>query len=121
MSSRAVKNSQKTLKLREDESAAASAWASQNAKDPLIVTGDFNMLANSVIMKKNWKNFTNAFSEVGFGFGDTKFTNFHGVRIDHILLSEAWRALEVQVITGLESDHAPVLASVELKALTKSN
>ena len=81
---------------------------------PTLVAGDFNMTDDSTIFRAHWRGFRDAFNAAGWGFGWTKFTRWHGVRIDHILAGPGWRARRCYVGPDLGSDHRPVVADVTL-------
>ena len=96
---------------RELESVLARAFATQ-ASSPLIVAGDFNMPVESAIYRANWSGFTNAFSCAGWGFGATKATGWHGIRIDHVLLGPGWTCLGASVGPDLGLDHRPMMVDL---------
>jgi vancomycin resistance protein VanJ len=80
-----------------------------------IVAGDFNMPVESGIYKEYWGETTNAFSVAGWGRGHTKFTRWHGVRIDHILIANPGvGAIQAYVGPDVGSDHRPVFAELAL-------
>jgi vancomycin resistance protein VanJ len=80
-----------------------------------VVGGDFNMPVESRIYQEFWSEATNAFSSAGWGLGHTKFTRWHGVRIDHILIANpAVGAVHAYVGPALGSDHRPVFAELAL-------
>jgi endonuclease/exonuclease/phosphatase (EEP) superfamily protein YafD len=99
------------LAVRARESAAASAWVRQ-VSGPVLIAGDFNMPTDSAIYRQCWSPFVNAFSAAGLGFGYTKFTSWHGIRIDHILAGPHWRCSRAWVGPDVGSDHRPVLAEL---------
>jgi endonuclease/exonuclease/phosphatase family metal-dependent hydrolase len=93
-----------------------SEVASQRARAicvPLLLAGDFNMPVESAIYRQCWSRFSNAFDAVGLGLGHTKFTRWHGVRIDHILAGPGWRFRRCWVGPDVKSDHLPLIADVE--------
>ena len=96
---------------RDIESTLARAFANQ-VKGPLIVAGDFNMPVESAIYRTHWGEFTNAFSCAGWGFGATKATRWHGIRIDHVLLGPGWTCLDAVVGADLGMDHRPMVADL---------
>jgi endonuclease/exonuclease/phosphatase family metal-dependent hydrolase len=98
-------------RLREHESSLARAWT-ERATGPLVVTGDFNMPVESRIYQRHWSAFTNAFTAAGLGFGYSKETRWHGIRIDHVLLGEGWRCLHAFVGRHLGGDHRPMVADL---------
>jgi vancomycin resistance protein VanJ len=99
------------IEQRDLESMLASAFA-QQAGGPLLVAGDFNMPVESAIYRRHWAWLVNAFSCAGFGFGHSKATRWHGVRIDHVLLGPGWSCLRTRVGEGLGGDHRPVIADL---------
>ena len=97
---------------RSDASATVRQFSGGN--DPsLIVAGDFNSPIESNIMRDYWGDLSNAFSQRGLGFGATKYTRWHGVRIDHILFGPAWSCRHCGVGPNIGSDHRPVFAVLE--------
>jgi len=106
-----VSGMQKVTQLQEHESYIASKWAS--SQGGVIVAGDFNMREVNPIYQLYWSGFANAFSQAGFGFGTTKHTHWHSVRIDHILYDpNSWRALNTFVGPDLKGDHHPVITQI---------
>ncbi|MCA9407391.1 MAG: endonuclease/exonuclease/phosphatase family protein [Candidatus Omnitrophica bacterium] len=100
-------------KVTEDqiaESILAAKWA--GSFENVIVAGDFNMLDANPIYHKYWSHFRNAFAQGGVGFGYTKHTRWHGVRIDHILTDKNWRILSAQVGPSFGGDHHPVSSEI---------
>lgn len=81
----------------------------------LIVAGDFNLPVESSIYHKYWSDLNNSFSRHGCGFGWTKYTQWHGVRIDHILFGKDWACLHCQVCPYIGSDHRPLFAVLQRK------
>jgi endonuclease/exonuclease/phosphatase (EEP) superfamily protein YafD len=80
----------------------------------VIVAGDFNAPPESAFFRRDWGAFGNAFSDAGNGWGLTKFTRLHGVRIDHILYAPPWRCVRAWVGPNAGSDHRPVVAELVL-------
>lgn len=70
----------RNIKQRNTEAQNNSSIVS--VEQPVVLLGDFNMPTNSRIYKDYYLSFVNAFDSKGYGFGYTKFTRFHGVRID---------------------------------------
>ena len=81
---------------------------------PLVVAGDFNLTTESAIYQREFAYLQNAFSRAGFGYGGTKYTRHHNVRIDHILSNAWWRVHRCEVVADVGSDHRPVIAELEL-------
>jgi|SoiMethySBSTD1v2_1073268.scaffolds.fasta_scaffold00140_45 vancomycin resistance protein VanJ len=83
---------------------------------PLLVVGDFNLPVESDIYRQNWGRLTNTFSTCGRGFGHTKFTSLHGIRIDHVLASEQWACTSARVRSSpAGGDHAPLIVDLQLR------
>jgi vancomycin resistance protein VanJ len=99
------------IRQRDYESGLARAWT-ERASGPLVITGDFNMPLESAIYRRHWSSFTNAFSEAGFGFGTTKVTKVHGIRIDHVLVGPGWAVLAAWVGPHLGMDHRPMVTDL---------
>lgn len=97
------KRRQESLYVREQIKSFAA---------PTLIAGDFNMPVNSQIYRTCWKDYTNAFSSTGIGWGFTKYTCWHGVRIDQVLADGQWDFRQCRVGGPLGSDHRPVIADV---------
>jgi endonuclease/exonuclease/phosphatase (EEP) superfamily protein YafD len=76
--------------------------------------GDFNLPVESAIYRANWAGFTNAFSQQGLGFGYTKHTRWHGIRIDHVLARSGWDIERAWVGPSAGGDHLPVIVELHL-------
>ena len=94
------------------ESSIARGWAERAGRAPLLVMGDFNMPVESAIYRSWWSPLTNAFSVAGLGFGGSKRTRWHGLRIDHILAGPGWRVERAWMGEGLGGDHRPMFAEL---------
>jgi endonuclease/exonuclease/phosphatase (EEP) superfamily protein YafD len=81
----------------------------------LVVAGDFNLPVESSIFYRNWSDLGSAFSQRGCGFGWTKYTQWHGVRIDHILFGRQWTCRHCHVCPDIGSDHRPLFAVLQRK------
>ena len=103
----------RVTELQEKESGIVSKWIMLQKK--VLVAGDFNMPEANPIYRKHWPSFINAFSKAGFGFGYTKYTRWHGIRIDHLLCDGNWRVVHAETGPDIGSDHRPVIADVEFK------
>jgi endonuclease/exonuclease/phosphatase (EEP) superfamily protein YafD len=78
-----------------------------------VVAGDFNTPPDSGVYGDFWASFGNAFSEAGFGFGNTHFTHRTSLRIDHVLFGRGWRCRKCWVGPAVGSAHRPVIADLE--------
>lgn len=112
-----IRELEAVVEMRRKESEAVVAKL-RHLRLPLIIAGDFNMPVDSVIYRSTWSNFSNAFSTAGFGLGFTKYTRWHGVRIDHILIDSDWEVICCKVGPNLGSDHLPLVAELRLLGRT---
>lgn len=100
--------------LRHCQSAAIRDWVGLFS-GPVILAGDFNTPPDSTIFRACWSSYSNAFSQAGFGWGNTHFTRHTGIRIDHILAGPGWRCLRAWVGPDIGPAHRPVLADLGWK------
>jgi hypothetical protein len=104
----------KVTEIQEVESMVASRFV-QDYKGAIIL-GDFNMREPNPIYQKYWGSYADAFSQVGRGWGYTKFTDWHGVRIDHCLYDpDYWQAIWAVVGSGFGGDHRQILVTLAAK------
>ncbi|MEX2139934.1 MAG: endonuclease/exonuclease/phosphatase family protein [Pirellulales bacterium] len=103
---------QNTIRRRNEANAVASL--ADGVGRPGLLAGDFNLPVESSLYEDAFGSYQNAFSRAGWGFGYTKFTRWHGVRIDHILGTDDWSVRRCWVGTDVGSDHRPVIADVSL-------
>ncbi len=96
---------------RNWESDLARTWLRRGGQ-PLIVLGDFNLPVESAIYRRHWGDLDNAFSRCGRGFGATKHTSWHGIRIDHVLYDASFTCLSATVGTALGGDHSPMITEL---------
>ncbi len=95
--------------------AAETQAALQTSTLPLVCGGDFNVPVESAFYKNYWSGYQNALSQVGFGWCYTKYTRWHGVRIDHVLTDSQWTIDAAHVGPDLGGDHRPVLVEMSLR------
>jgi endonuclease/exonuclease/phosphatase (EEP) superfamily protein YafD len=76
------------------------------------VAGDFNLPPESHVLRRDWGDLRNAFSDAGWGFGYTMFSGPFAVRIDHILHTADLRAVRARVERGFPSEHQPLIADL---------
>ena len=82
---------------------------------PKIFGGDFNSPQNSNLFKIVSNEYTNAFSSIGKGIGNT-FTNYFPViRIDHIYSNSALQPIDASSIRTVHSDHRMLICDFILK------
>ena len=80
----------------------------------MIVCGDFNNTTNSYVYNKIKGELVDAFESAGNGFGRTFDFKYFPVRIDFILVDEAFQINNFQTFDESLSDHYPILAKVNL-------
>ena len=69
------------------------------------------MPSDSTIFARHWSRYSDAFEEAGLGFGYTKFTRWHGIRIDHLLSDRGLSVVQCRVGPDVGSDHRPLIAT----------
>lgn len=97
--------------LQRSESAWLRDWARESGGD-VILAGDFNLTGQHPLYRRDWGDFEDAFERVGWGLGNTFFTRHIGLRIDHVLGGEGWRATSYHVGPDVGSAHRPVIADL---------
>ncbi|HRG38834.1 MAG TPA: endonuclease/exonuclease/phosphatase family protein [Bacteroidia bacterium] len=80
---------------------------------PVIVCGDFNDTPASYTYHTIRHNMKDAFVEAGNGFGKTYFGKFPSFRIDYILHSNQFKAIDFRTIQEELSDHYPVVTYLQ--------
>jgi vancomycin resistance protein VanJ len=103
-----------TIDIQHLEAAALGKWLHLHC-GAVLIAGDFNLTPESIIYRRQFAHLQNAFSIAGWGWGGTKFTRYHSVRIDHILASASWRVMRCKVCHDVGSDHRPVIAEIDLQ------
>jgi endonuclease/exonuclease/phosphatase family metal-dependent hydrolase len=81
---------------------------------PRIIAGDFNMPTESQIFRVVWRDYRDAFGTSGWGYGMTRWTRWHGIRIDHVLTDSEWVVRKCEVGPDVGSDHLPLLVEAIL-------
>ncbi len=102
----------KSVALRKASSRSAALWIS-HADTAFVVAGDFSLPYGSGILRSDWGDLTNAFSEVGMGFGHTVRIGRFAERSDHVLLPPTLVPIAVRRISGFPTAHQPVLADLD--------
>ncbi|MBN9518389.1 endonuclease/exonuclease/phosphatase family protein [bacterium] len=98
-------------KIRSRALTVVAEWVGPPT-DGAVVGGDFNTPVESVVFRRDWGGYGNAFSAAGIGWGGTKLTGWHAIRIDHILYAPPWACRWVAIGTPMGSDHRPVVADI---------
>ncbi len=81
----------------------------------MIICGDFNNTAYSYVYKEIKGNLKDAFKSAGNGFGKTFNFKFFPVRIDFVLVDEAFKVNSFKTFDEKLSDHYPIMAKVKLE------
>jgi endonuclease/exonuclease/phosphatase (EEP) superfamily protein YafD len=97
------------LRWAQSENVARRAAA---VSTPLLVVGDFNTPSESVLFRRIWDPYTDAFSAAGWGWGYTYWGHMARVRVDHILTGAGWRCERCWVGPDVGCSHRPVLADL---------
>jgi vancomycin resistance protein VanJ len=88
---------------------------------PLLLVGDFNTPPESVLFRRTWKGYANAFGEAGWGWGYTFANRWTRVRIDHVLVGGNGQVSACWVGPNVGSPHKPVIANVCWPAIRTEN
>ena len=81
----------------------------------MIICGDFNNTAYSYVYKEIKGDLQDAFVEAGNGFGRSYNFKFFPVRIDFILVDDAFDVNSFKTFDILLSDHYPIMSRVKVK------
>ena len=79
---------------------------------PHVVVGDFNTPVESRSYRREWADWTNAFSFAGFGIGATSPGGASRSRIDHVVVDASWLVVDARTGEDVGSDHLPVIATI---------
>jgi len=82
---------------------------------PTIFGGDFNAGATDIVHRQLVRDFEDAFSEVGRGWGDTFHRRFPILRIDHIYATRQFQPLSCGTVVTKKTDHRMVIADYLLR------
>ena len=121
LDSRAAESLEGTAAARIRQ-AEMLAYSLSHEKDPVVLGGDLNAPMQSLVVRTLLRaGMHDAFDEAGRGYGYTYGHNVRRigasfVRIDHILASRQWTALDCRVGDSRASDHQPVIADLVLTA-----
>jgi endonuclease/exonuclease/phosphatase (EEP) superfamily protein YafD len=104
---------------RQEEAAGALKILKRTAafpgEQPVILGGDFNAPPSDPIQRKLRRDFTDTFTEVGTGWGNTYQRRIPVVRIDQIHASQHFQPVRCRAITTRHSDHRMVVADLILE------
>lgn len=92
----------------------AAVDAARSDVPPFVIAGDTNLPALSAIARRHLSGLTDAFADVGFGFGYTFPSKRPWMRIDCVLGSDDVRFDDVSIAPRGASDHRALLVDLEL-------
>lgn len=81
----------------------------------MIICGDFNNTAYSYVYNEIKGDLQDAFVEAGNGFGRTFNFKFFPVRIDFIMVDDAFEINSFKTFDVLLSDHYPIMSRVKVR------
>ncbi len=103
-------------KTRGPQVDSVYKYLESNAKQYTVVLGDFNEPTTSYAHYMLTKNFKDAYTRTGNGFGFTYSRNRIHYRIDHILYSDNIEVYEADVDKSCHiSDHYPIFCYIKLE------
>jgi vancomycin resistance protein VanJ len=99
---------------RQFQALMLSLWAKN--KEHTLIIGDFNMPMDENIYETHFSELNNALDVKGVGFNPTKHTFWHGIVIDHVLYSDDFQLIDVEVVSPFSGDHRPILSRLKIKS-----
>jgi endonuclease/exonuclease/phosphatase (EEP) superfamily protein YafD len=82
---------------------------------PTIFGGDFNSGATDIVHRQLARDFDDAFTKVGRGWGNTFHRRFPIHRIDHIYSTRQFQPVSCGVVVSKKTDHRMVIADLLLR------
>lgn len=104
----------KTAYIKRAEQTDLVKAHARNSEYPLIICGDFNDTPVSYTYNKLRKDLKDAFLEAGKGRGNTYLGRL-SFRIDYILYSDNFKAIDFEKVEANLSDHYPIISVLRLK------
>jgi vancomycin resistance protein VanJ len=101
------------IALREAQISAVVA-AARSEPTPFVIIGDTNVPVLSSIARRHFASLTDAWDDVGFGFGWTFPARHPWMRIDRALAGDGVRFVDMRVGRLGYSDHLPIYVDLEL-------
>jgi endonuclease/exonuclease/phosphatase (EEP) superfamily protein YafD len=98
--------------VRRAEQSEYLAREAATVTGPVLLAGDFNTPPESILFRRVWGDYTDAFSAAGWGWGYTFLSRRAAVRIDHVLVGPGWRCERCWAGPDIGSPHRPVLADL---------
>jgi len=112
-SERLINKAGETFKMQQEQ---AELFVEHKDKSPykMVICGDFNNTAYSYVYKEIKGDLKDSFEEAGNGFGRTFDFRYFPVRIDFILVDDAFEVNNFKVHEEKLSDHYPIHAKISL-------
>ena len=82
---------------------------------PTIFGGDFNSGATDIVHRQLARDFDDAFTKVGRGWGNTFHRRFPIHRIDHIYSTRQFQPVSCCVVVSKKTDHRMLIADLLLR------
>ncbi len=104
--------------LRRDELTIVQQVLQQTTQfpdTPTLLGGDFNSPASDVVHRQLARDFTDAFTAVGIGWGDTFQRRFPILRIDLLYATRHLTPVRAKTVTTRCSDHRMVVADFVMR------
>lgn len=79
--------------------------------NPALIGGDLNTGVLEAAYREHLGMYTNAVSEAATGINYTKYTRWHGVRIDHVVTNNKVKVHDARVLRDTGGDHRAVLVA----------
>ncbi|MGY5452199.1 endonuclease/exonuclease/phosphatase family protein [Agarivorans sp. MS3-6] len=95
---------------RNMQASLIASWAKQQIS--FVAAGDFNMTTQENLYQRHLAGLNNAIDLVGSSINYTKYTSWHGARIDHVLASQTFTFTQAKVLASVGGDHRPVTVSL---------
>jgi len=89
----------------------------KNNEFPIIIAGDFNDISGSKSLNllQNKLKLNDAWWNSGFGYGTTSTSKNLFFRLDHILYSNHFKSVAIDIPKAEFSDHYPIITDLELQ------
>ena len=113
-SEKLVNSVSNTFKIQQEQTELFLKHKSQSPHK-MIICGDFNNTAYSYVYKQIKGDLQDTFVEAGNGFGRTYNFKFFPVRIDFILVDDAFEVNSFKTFDMELSDHYPIMSRVKVK------
>ena len=94
------------------ESSLIKTWVAGQRN--FVIAGDFNMVSEERLYQDYFSPLKSVIEESGNGVVYTKYTAWHGVRIDHILVSNDIYVGKTNVLKSIGGDHRAIVTTLYL-------